>query len=53
MDRKALLKAVKWPVKTTTGDALRAWLDEITASSSPASSSVVSDPHKGEPSAKQ
>jgi hypothetical protein len=53
MDRKAVLKAVRWPVKTTTGDALRAWLDEISASSSPASSSVASDPHKGESSAKQ
>ena len=53
MDRKAVLKAVRWPVKTATGDALRAWLDEITASSLPASSSAVSDPHKGEPSAKQ
>ena len=29
MDRKAVLRAVKWPIKTATGDALRAWLDEI------------------------
>ncbi len=27
-DRKAVLKAVKWPSKTPTGDALRAWLTE-------------------------
>jgi len=25
-DRKALLKFVKWPSKTPTGDALREWL---------------------------
>jgi len=25
-DRKALLKFVKWPPKTPTGDALREWL---------------------------
>ena len=28
-DRKDLLKAIKWPIKTPTGDALRAWLDEV------------------------
>ena len=31
MDRKALLKHVKWPVKTQTGDELRAWLNELEA----------------------
>lgn len=27
-DRKSLLKFVQWPIKTPTGDAIRAWLDE-------------------------
>ncbi|MFN6337491.1 MAG: hypothetical protein ACK41W_02010 [Cyanobacteriota bacterium] len=27
-DAQALLRWVKWPVKTPTGDALRAWLQE-------------------------
>ena len=27
-DRKAVLKAIKWPIKTPTGDALREWLTE-------------------------
>lgn len=30
-DRKTLLKWLGWPVKTETGDALRAWLDELEA----------------------
>ena len=29
MDAKAVLKAVKWPVKTPTGDALREWLADL------------------------
>ena len=29
MTRKDLLRFVKWPVKTATGDALREWLDEL------------------------
>ena len=31
MTRKDLLRFVKWPVKTATGDALREWLDELEA----------------------
>ena len=31
MDRKALLKHVKWPVKTPTGDELREWLNKLEA----------------------
>ena len=31
MTRKDLLRFVKWPVKTATGDELRKWLDELEA----------------------
>lgn len=30
-DRKALLRWLGWPTKTPTGDALRAWLNELEA----------------------
>ena len=30
-DPKALLRAIKWPVKTPTGDQLREWLKEVEA----------------------
>ena len=28
-DRKAILKHIKWPIKTPTGDAIREWLDQF------------------------
>lgn len=28
-DRKSLLKWLSWPIKTTTGDELRLWLDGL------------------------
>ena len=28
-DTKQLIKRIKWPVKTPTGDALRAWIKEV------------------------
>lgn len=31
-DRKTLLRWLGWPIKTPTGDALRAWLDELESS---------------------
>lgn len=36
MTRRDVLRAIKWPIKTPTGDALRAWLDEIDAMNAPA-----------------
>jgi hypothetical protein len=31
-DRRSLLRWLAWPIKTPTGDALRAWLDELESS---------------------
>jgi hypothetical protein len=31
-ERKALLRWLNWPAKTPTGDALRAWLNELESS---------------------
>ena len=30
-DTKQLIKRIKWPIKTPTGDALRAWIKEVSA----------------------
>ena len=35
MTRKDLLRFVKWPVKTATGDALREWLNELEEAEAP------------------
>ena len=35
MTRKEVLRFVKWPVKTPTGDARREWLDEIDKTGAP------------------
>ena len=35
MTRKELLRFVKWPVKTATGDELREWLDELEEAEAP------------------
>ena len=35
-DEKAILKHIKWPVKTPTGDAIREWFQQFEAVEAPA-----------------
>ena len=39
-DRKSLLRWLSWPIKTPTGDELRAWLDDLDATPTPATTPV-------------